>query len=117
MRMGRAQDIAKRHAGQRHIVHIPPAAPDQPRILEAGYGLTYSELLHRPALLHLSFACRRRHVKGGRYQVQGLSCKSFRLVGWAKAHHAEQGYWRGPSCAFAHAVRPHRLTAWAKSRT
>src|SRR5437867_650391 len=24
------------------------------------------------------------------------------LVGWAKAHRAQRGYWCGPSCAFAH---------------
>ncbi len=35
---------------------------------------------------------------------------------WVKAHRAEQRYWHGPSRAFAHAVRPRRLTAWAKSR-
>src|SRR5260370_34543153 len=62
------------------------------------------------------------------------------LVGWGKAHRAERGYSHGPSCvqrvrpepaigpakgrtgwaglmtSFAHAVRPRRLTAWAKSR-
>src|SRR5258707_6486183 len=63
---------------------------------------------------------RRRHVKGGRYQVQGTVVQEFlalaALVGWVKAHRVERGYWHGPSCAFAHAVRPRRLTAWAKSR-
>jgi hypothetical protein len=38
------------------------------------------------------------------------------LVGWAKAHRAEQGCWHGLLCAFAHAVRLRPLTAWAKSR-
>ncbi len=38
------------------------------------------------------------------------------FVAWAKAHCAEQGYWHGLSCAFAHAVRSRHPTAWAKSR-
>src|SRR5215813_7275096 len=71
MRMGRAQDIAERHAGQRHIVHIPPTAPDQPRILEAGYGLTDSELLHRLALFNAS----RSHVCAGS-MLKGADIKS-----------------------------------------
>src|SRR6266404_5658155 len=32
--------------------------------------------------------------------------KRARPVGWAKAHCPEQDWWHGPSCAFAHAVRP-----------
>jgi len=39
----------------------------------------------------------------------GIEC-----VGWAKAHRAEQGCGHEPSCAFAHAVRPRRLTAVSK---
>src|SRR5260370_9336308 len=38
------------------------------------------------------------------------------LVGWAKAHRVERVLLHGPLRAFAHAVRPRRLTAWAKSR-
>src|SRR5215470_4551803 len=77
--MRRAQDIAERHAGQRHIVHIPPAAPDQPRILEAGYGLTDSEFLHRTSpLKRVAFArLRGRMLKGAGIKSKGLSCKSF----------------------------------------
>jgi hypothetical protein len=81
MRMGRAQDIAERHAGQRHIVHIPPAAPDQPRILEAGYGLTDSELLHRLALFTSLVRPRAGGMlKGADIKSKGLSRKSFRRL-------------------------------------
>src|SRR5215475_9965819 len=73
--MRRAQDIAERHGGQRHIVHIAPAAPDQPRILEAGYGLTYSELLHRTSpLKRLAFArLRGRMLEGADIKSRGTN--------------------------------------------
>jgi hypothetical protein len=76
--MGRTQDIAERHAGQRNVIYIPPATPKEPRILEAGYGLTDSKFLHEAPLKNTSYShATAAMLKGDGIQVQGTVVEEF----------------------------------------
>jgi hypothetical protein len=92
MRVGRAQDTAERHAGQRNVVYVPPATAKEPRILEAGYGLTDAKFLHEKPLKHPLFAhMRLAMLKGAGIQVQATVMQDFlrpvRMLSDSADHH------------------------------
>src|SRR5215470_4655509 len=57
-----------------------------------------------------------RRAAGDRTIEAGVKATMHRARSVGKAHGEEQGCWRRALRAFAHAVRPRRSIAWAKSR-
>ena len=88
MRMRRAEHVADRHARQDDVVHIAPAASEQPGIFEPRDALANRKLPHQG---FLSLACHRRP-------------QPRRADSWASAR---SGQGRGPAvraCASAEQV-------------
>ena len=78
MGMRRAQHIAERHAGKRHVRDIAAAALEQPRVLEPRHRLTNREFTH----CILTF---RRDGRGGPAIHRGIGSHSIEMPGGGRA--------------------------------